>query len=190
MWCSDAGSREAYAPDAPLLARSRLCGASGLVDVARPLPCQTPPVADGAGARGTLVRESSLGQLCPRGRAHLQPLEAHPPQPALGLRELDVRVLDDLEPVAPRSATCSPRPRCGSITASASTARTRLRSSDTSPKWAALVGSQASALGDGQELAAESTNAMPGTRSRSSTRTAALTDRARHRGRRPRARRG
>ena len=92
----------------------------GLRGSANRPPSRAPPSIHGTrtsrhSGRGInhLAGEPLLGQLAPRVLGLLEPVQPHAAQHRLGLGELDVAVLDDLEVVAPRVAElqAAPAPR-------------------------------------------------------------------------------
>ena len=116
-----------------------------------------------------LAGEPLLGQLAPRVLGLLEAVEAHPAQHRLGLGELDLAVLDDLDVVAPRVAELEAAARAAArCPASSSAARTASRSSTTSPKWRPPSGPWRRPRRRARNWSPMSRNAIPRTRPRSS----------------------
>ena len=100
-------------------------------------------------------------QLLERGLALVE-LEAHAAQHGRRLGELDVAVVDDLDPVAPRVAEVEPAARLDVDAGLLERARTASLSSTTSPKWRPSSGPCSRPSDRARNWSPMSMNAIPG----------------------------
>ena len=97
----------------------------------------------------------ALGSKLGEGRFALAELEPHPPQDPLGLRELHLVVLDDLDEVAPGVEEVEPAARADLHAGGFESAPRRLLVVDHEPEMAGAVRTTRAALHEREELVAD-----------------------------------